>query len=60
MKKQNFHILLLFSMDSHQKKTKTALHDLFQKLHEKEKTAKRFRSLLILNAFQILNDLLYT
>ena len=37
MKKQNFHILLLFSMDSHQKNTKTALHDLFQKLHEKEK-----------------------
>ena len=56
MKIEKFHILLLFG-NGYSWKTKTTLDDLFQKLHIKKKSAKRLRSLLILNVFQILNNL---
>ena len=55
-KKQQSHILLLLGMDTH-KKQKLLLMTHFKKCTRKKKSAKIFESLLILNAFQILNDL---
>ena len=56
--KQKFHILLLLGMDTH-KKQKLLLMIYFKNCMRRKKPAKRFRSLLTLNAFQILNNLVY-
>ena len=60
-KKQKFHIfhtLLMLGMDPH-KKQKLLLMIYFKNCIRKKKSAKRFGSILILNAFQILNNFLY-
>ena len=57
-KNQKFHTLLMFGMVTH-KKQKLLLMTCFKNCMRKKKSARRFSSLLILNAFQILNNLLY-
>ena len=48
----------MFGMVTH-KKQKLLLMIYFKNCMRKKKSARRFSSLLILNAFQILNNLLY-
>ena len=48
----------MLGMDPHEKQ-KLLLMIYFKNCIRKKKSAKRFRSILILNAFQILNNLLY-
>ena len=48
----------MLGMDNH-KKQKLLLMIYFKNCMRKKKSAKRFKSLLILHAFQILNNLLY-